>query len=150
MVHRANAGMPDMHFKLHDSGLHIYDPNSEQLSFLNTVGDTSNKEGFTKKQVEGAELARRLYAKLAFPSIKDFEWAVVSNQIQDCPVTKSDIEVAQLIWGKDVSALKGKTVRSKAPRVHGVTLRVPKEFIKHHKEVFITMDIFLSTRLLSS
>ena len=57
--------------RLHDSGLHIYDPNSEQLSFLNTVGD--NKEGFTKKrQLEGAELARRLYAKLAFPSIKGF------------------------------------------------------------------------------
>jgi hypothetical protein len=81
--------MPDMHFKLHDSGLHIYDPKQEQLSFLNTVGDI--KEGFTKKQVEGAKLARRLYAKLAFPSIKDFEWAVVSNQIQDCSVTKSDI-----------------------------------------------------------
>jgi hypothetical protein len=52
-----------------------------------------------------------------------------------------------LIWGKDVSALKGKTVWSKAPRVHGVALRVPKEFIKHHKEVFITMDIFFVNKI---
>jgi hypothetical protein len=145
IVHRDEAGLPDMHFRLHESGLHVYDPKLEQLSFLNTVQD--NKEGFTKRQLEGAETARQLYAKLAFPSIKDFEWAVVSNQIQDCPVTKSDIETAQLIWGKDVSALKGKTVRSKAPRVKGVTLSVPKEFKQFHKEVFLTVDLFYVNKI---
>jgi hypothetical protein len=30
-------------------------------------------KGFTKRQLEGAEIARQLYAKLAFMSIKDFE-----------------------------------------------------------------------------
>ena len=55
--------------------------------------------------------------------------------------------MAQVIWGKDVSALKGKTVRAKAPRVQGVTLRVPKEFIKFHKEVYLTMDLFFVNKI---
>lgn len=99
-------------------------------------------QAFTKRQIASAYEAKSLYAKLAYPSIKDFEWAVISNQIQDCPITKSDIKNAQAIWGKDVAALKGKTVRSHAPAVKGVTLKVPKEFLQLNKDVFLTMDIF--------
>jgi hypothetical protein len=145
VVHRSQHGMPDMRFELHKSGLHIYNPKQEQLTFLQTVQD--KMEGFTKRQVIGAQQARNLYAKLAYPSIKDFEWAVISNQIQDCPVTKNDIEVAQLIWGKDVSALKGKTVRSNAPGVKGITLSVPKEFMKLNKDVLLTMDLFFVNKI---
>jgi hypothetical protein len=73
---------------------------------------------------------------------------VVSNQIQDCPITKADIDVAQMIWGKDVAALKGKTVRTKAPAVKGVTLKVPKEFMNFHKEVFLTVDLFYVNKII--
>jgi hypothetical protein len=62
-------------------------------------------------------------------------------------VTKSDIRTAQLIWGKDVLALKGKTVKSEAPRVIGVTPQVLKEFKRFHKEVFITMDLFFVNKI---
>jgi hypothetical protein len=90
----------------------------------------------------------KLYAKLAYPWIKDFEWAVVSDQIQDCPVTKSNIEAAQAIWGKDVATLKGNTVRSSTLGVKGVTLKVPKEFLKLNKDVFLTMDIFFVNKVI--
>jgi hypothetical protein len=111
IVHRSNQGLPDLKFKMHPSGLHVYDPTNNELVMVNTV--KGNMEGYTKKQVEGAKLAKELYAKLAYPSPKDFKWAVMSNQIQNCPVTKPDIKNAKNIWGKDIAALKGKTVNSK-------------------------------------
>jgi hypothetical protein len=46
IVHRDAAGLPDMHFRLHNLGLHVYNPKLEQLAFLNIVQD--NMEGFTK------------------------------------------------------------------------------------------------------
>ena len=97
---------------MHESGLHYYDPReNEQLAFVNTVSE--NKEGFTKRQIKGAETARTLYATLSYPSMKDFKWVIRSNQIKDCPVTVQDVDVALKIWGKNIAALKGKTTRSK-------------------------------------
>ena len=85
VVHREQHGLPNLHFRKHRSGLHVYNPKDEELVFLNTVRE--NMEGFTKREIAGATQARKLYGMLAYPSVKDFEWAVISNQIQDCPIT---------------------------------------------------------------
>ena len=89
-----------MHFKMHLSGLHYYDPQDTNFSFnINTV--SQNKMGFTKRQLKGAELARTLYSNLGYPSMKDYKWVIQSNQIKDCPVTVDDVVAAHRIWGKD-------------------------------------------------
>jgi hypothetical protein len=112
VVHREAVNKPNMHFKMHSSGLHYYDPQDDDFAFnIHTVSD--NKLGFTKRQLKGAELARTLYSNLGYPSMKDFTWVIRSNQIKDCPVTVDDIVTANKIWGKDIAALKGKTTRSK-------------------------------------
>ena len=111
VVHRGTINKPDMHFKMHSSGLHYYDPQDTNFSFnVNTVSE--NKMGFTKRQIKGAELARTLYSNLGYPSMKDYKWVIQSNQIKDCPVTVDDVVAAHKIWGKDIAALKGKTTRS--------------------------------------
>jgi hypothetical protein len=46
------------------------------------------------------------------------------------------------IWGNNISALKGKTTRSKTHPVDRDYVKVPKELLKLHKEVFLTTDIF--------
>ena len=76
----------------------------------------------------------------------DFKWAVMSNQIADCPVTVEDIDVAQIIWGKDIAALKGKTTRKKPTPADGNALRVPKLFLQMHKMVVMLLDIFFFVR----
>jgi hypothetical protein len=92
VVHRESQGKPDMEFRMHKCGLHYYDPRNENhLAFVNTVSE--NKEGFTKRHIKGAELARTLYKTLSYPSTKDFKWVSQSNQIKDCPVTVQDIDV---------------------------------------------------------
>jgi hypothetical protein len=82
--------------------------------------------------------------------MKDSKWVIRSNQIKDCPVTFQDIDVALNIWGKNVSALKGKTTRCKTNQVDRDYVKLPKELMKLHKEVFMTSDIFFKTRFLSS
>jgi hypothetical protein len=131
---------------MHNSGLHYYDPRKEaHLTFVNTV--SKNKEGFTKRQIKGADLARNLYKNLSYPSMKDFKWVIRSNLIKDCPVTVQDIDVALNIYGKNIAALKGKTTRSKSIPVAGDYVRVPTELMKIHKEVFLTTETFFVNKI---
>jgi hypothetical protein len=101
-----------MEFRMHESGLHYYYPRKEaHLTFVSTVSE--NKEGFTKRQIKGANLARSLYKTLSYPSMKDFKLMIQSNKIKDCSMTVHYIDVALKIWGKNIVALKGKTTQSK-------------------------------------
>ena len=134
-----------MNFRMHSSGLHFYDPQEEGLALLTTV--SGNKEGFTKRQIKDAERARSLYAALSYPSHKDFRWVIRSNQIKDCPVTVQDVDNAFKIWGKNIAALKGKTVRGKPMPVARDFVKVPTELMKLHKEVFLTCDIFFVNKI---
>jgi hypothetical protein len=115
------------------------------LAFVNTVSE--NKEGFTKKQIKSAELARTLYKTLSYPSMKDFKWVIQSNQIKDCPVTVQYVDVAQKIWGKNIAVLKGKTTRSKSIPVARDYVKVPMELMKLHKEAFLKKDIFFVNKM---
>jgi hypothetical protein len=145
IVHREHQNKPNMEFKMHESGLHCFDPRDKAFVFLNTV--SGNKEGFSQRQVKDAERARTLYAKLGYPSIKDYKWVIQSNQIQDCPVTVQDVDVAHKIWGKNIAALKGKTTRKKAIHVAKDSVKIPKELLKLHKEVYLTADIFFVNKI---
>ncbi len=134
-----------MIFKMHECGLHYYDPSDEQFTFTNTV--EGNMAGYTKRQLKGATSARFLYKKLAYPSVGDFRWVVQANQIEECPVTVQDIDVAAQVWGKDLDALKGKTKRSRPIHVASDFVKVPRELLKLHKEVFLTADIFFVNKI---
>jgi hypothetical protein len=46
------------------------------------------------------------------------------------------------IWGNNIAALKGKTTQRKTHPVARDYVKVPKELLKLHKEVFLTTDIF--------
>jgi hypothetical protein len=146
VVQWESQGKPNMEFRMHKCGLHYYDPRNEKhLTFVNTVSE--NKEGFTKRQIKSAELARTLYKTLSYPSMKDFKWVIQSNQIKDCPVTAQNIDVARKIWGKNIAALKGKNTRSKSISVARDYVKVPMELMKLHKEVFLATDIFFVNKI---
>jgi hypothetical protein len=70
-----------------------------------------------------------------------------SNQIKDCPLTIQDIDVALKIWGKHIVSFKGKTTRSKMNQAERDYVKVPKELLKLHKEVFMTTDIFFVNKI---
>ena len=68
---------------------------------------------------------------------------IQSNQIKNWEVTVRDIDVSHEIWGKDISALKGKTTRNKPTHVAGDLVKIPREYKLLQKSVFITADIFI-------
>jgi hypothetical protein len=43
---------PNMEFRMHESGLHYYDPRNDEFIFVTTV--SGNKKGFTQRQITGA------------------------------------------------------------------------------------------------
>jgi hypothetical protein len=81
VVHRECEDKPNMEFCMHKCELHYYNPRNEKhLVFVKTVSE--NKEGFTKRQIKGADLARTMYKTLSYPSMKDFKWVIRINQIK--------------------------------------------------------------------
>jgi hypothetical protein len=46
VVHRESAGKSNMQFRMHESGLHYFDPRDKSFTFVSTVSE--NKEGFMK------------------------------------------------------------------------------------------------------
>ena len=70
-------------FIMHESGLHYFDPKDQEFTSVNTV--SKNNGGFTYRPIKDAEAARDLYAKLIYPSDKDYtRWfaATISRTVQ--------------------------------------------------------------------
>ena len=70
-----------------------------------------------------------------------------SNQIRKNPVTVEDVATASKIWGKNSDVLKGKTTRSKPEVVIRDLVRLPKELMKLHKDIYLTADIFFVNKI---
>eukprot|EP00957_Ditylum_brightwellii_P140986 10741143-Ditylum_brightwellii.AAC.1 len=66
---------------------------------------------FSRRQVEQAEEAHKLYSMVGRPSDADFMKMVPLHLMPNCPITTQRIKNAKAIFGKDVGALKGKTTR---------------------------------------
>ena len=115
-------------------------PKRNAFAFLQTV--RQNMEGFTKHKLKGANLARKAQAILGHPSSKELSQVVSNNfGINNCPINPIDISNADTIYGRDLGGIRGKTVRKKSERVHGETLKIPKDFYKLHHFVTLTADI---------
>jgi hypothetical protein len=71
------------------------------------------KRNFTKREIGQADPARRLYVIMGRPSNESFELIIKKGKILNNPVTVTDFQNAIRSYGKDLGALKGKTVRSK-------------------------------------
>ena len=102
--------LPDREVIFHiiPNKLYYFDAADRENSvlLLNTVSD--NQEGFTRREYEGAQEARRAMHLLGFPSERYFENMVRSNMIVNFPVTFDDVKNAKLIVGPDITLLKGK------------------------------------------
>ena len=66
IVHRESSALLDMEFRMHKSGIHVfYREEINNLVLMNTVEENMNT--YTKRDVEGAKSATKLYTKLSYP-----------------------------------------------------------------------------------
>lgn len=78
---------------------------------VSTVED--NMQRFTKREVSQAWKARELLGRMGFPSVARAIQMVETGANFD--VTARDFQIADSIWGKDVTSIKGKTKKRASP-----------------------------------
>ena len=132
-------------FKETPSGLFVHDVRNRQVVMVNTVAE--NEEGYTQRQVLKAKLARKVYAMVGRPSVRDFINMVKLGAIKNCPVTADDIVAAEKIFGPDIGALKGKTTRETSPQVQTDIVAVPKKILALHKNITLAADLMFINKL---
>lgn len=97
----------------------------------------SNMKKYTKREVERAEEAVRLFSKLGRPALKDFIDMVKNNRLKNCPIVVEDIRRALKIWGKDVGVLMGRTVRRRPdPLVDEILHRSETDYTVLYMDLF--------------
>ena len=96
-------------FKRSNNGLYFHDTANRQMAFMNSQYE--NAQLYTQRQIRRAKAARDLYQMIGYPSLNDYKNAIKYNMIKNCPVTIDNINVAEDIFGKDIYALKGKTIQ---------------------------------------
>jgi hypothetical protein len=95
----------------------------------------------SKKDVQRAEVARKLHNATGPMSLKDFIRAVSTGQIGNCPVTPSDIEIAEVIFGPNEMCLRGKTTRRTTKQVRIETTPLPISISEKYREITLAADV---------
>jgi hypothetical protein len=90
---------------------------------------TENESKFSKREVSAARTARAFQKRLGYVSTESAIDLIKSGNILNVPVTEQDLLRADAIYGKDIAALKGKSVKTKVDAVHFD--RVFEPLIKH-------------------
>ena len=81
--------------------------NNSGSIMVQTVEENLSK--YSKRDIQQAEKARHMLAKMGFPSVTNAMNMVRNGR--NFGVSERDFQVADDIWGKDISSLKGKTKR---------------------------------------
>ena len=140
ILHQEAFALPYMVFRMYKSDHHVFDMEDiKNLVLINTVEE--KMKAFTKRDAEGAKEARKMYDKMLYLSHADLKWLIKNNQIKNCKVSVRNIDTAQEIWGKEISALKGKTVQGNPTVVALDRIKIPKEITNLKKKVFLTAEI---------
>ena len=134
---------------INDADLLLSHPEEHQVHVA-TVRD--NYENFSRKQIEGAQAARRLMGMIATPSTHDFNALVRLHMIPDCPITTENIKHADTLFGPDLATtIRGKTVQRKLTRVVTDYVDILRALVDINKQVvtlaadvmFVNLVLFL-------
>ena len=83
------------------------------------------------------------------PTLQNLRMTTRQNIIQNGTITVVDIEIAEKIFGPDVSTLKGITTRQRPKVVVNYFIEIPREMIENNQELIMCMDIiFINQQVL--
>ena len=70
------------------------------------------------------------------------------NGLANCPISVTDINNSRVIYGPNVSGLRGRMTRdNKVLQVKEQRVAIPRDFYKMHKMVTLTVDVMLVSRV---
>jgi hypothetical protein len=128
-------------FQQTHSGLYCHDTKDRAVVMVNTVKE--NREGYTHREFERAKVARRALGMVGYPSLADFTNMIRANMIRNCHATPTDITASDIIFGPDVSSLKGNTVRNTPAPVLTDYVNIPQAIIDLNNDVTLAADVMV-------
>ena len=134
-IHGTSKGT--IKFKKSNQGLYYYNFQKgnkniqEEVQLVDTVA--KNRRNYSIQQFERAKGARKLQNVLLGPTVKTLKMILRSNMVKNCNITEEDVDLAQAIFGPDISYVKGKTTRRKPVPVVNNTIQIPKELKYKHQ-----------------
>ena len=114
-------------------------PTDQHSYMVSTVKE--NRLGYTEKDFQGAKRARTLYRILGCPTTEHLRQFIRQNLAQDNPVTVTDVNNAEKIFGPDVGTLKGKSTRSKPVPIKEDVVAIPKEITEQYTKLVLHFDL---------
>jgi hypothetical protein len=75
------------------------------------------------------------------PTVETFKTSLKMNAIRNCPMTMEDLNIAEKIFGADMSSLKGQLTCRKSTPVWEDTVEIPEELIASNREIELCIDI---------
>ena len=137
----------EVRFQIIPNRLYYFDAmyRENRVFMINTVSE--NREGFTRREYEGAQESRQAVHLLGFLSERGFGNMVRSNMIVNFPVTFDNVKNAKLIFGPDATLLKEKLVRCKTSSVVTEYFEIQQEILKLGKELELPRDIMFVIKI---
>ena len=86
-------------------------------------------------------MARKLYHILGAPSTSNHKIILQGNMIIDCPVVEKDVDVAEAVFGPDISTIKVKTPRRTPRAILQDLMTVPPELVRQHSSIELCIDV---------
>jgi hypothetical protein len=144
IVHKTNG--TTRHFKQSPTGLYYHDTSDNTgTALVNTVAE--NKANYSNIHYQKAVLARRIQKIIGRPSTSHFTDIVKRHLLPNCPVTVDDIRAAEDIFGPDVGALKGKTVRQQPLSVGTHIESIPIPILERYRDVILGGDVMYVNKI---
>jgi hypothetical protein len=109
-----------------------------RAQFLETVDE--NKKFYTKHQFKRAKQDRKLLYSLGYPSINNMKAIIWMNAIKNNPVTTEDVDIAEKIFGPDVTTLKGNMTRHAPIPIIEDCIEIPRELITTQYSVTLCLN----------
>ena len=123
-------------------GLYIRDDTKE----VTDVNWTSI-EGFTQRQIERAQAARKLYHDLNAENVGNVKFFIRSNQAKNVDISTEDMNLAEKVFGLDVSNTKGKWAKERPKAVSNEDfIELPPELEVAGKEMELAIDVVYINR----
>ena len=124
---------------MHRRGLNYYDLEYEDFLFVDTVA--GNKKSYRERQIKADEKARKLYASIGCPLVKEYKWVIQSNQKNNFQGKLQGIYVANNIWGNSSQDCKVNTNRNKPIHLAGDLVQMPEDMVKLHRYIYLEVDL---------
>ena len=115
--------------------------NEKKRNISNVITIENNKIYFFKCQIKQAEKARKLLYAIGLPTYKELKRLIEINGLRDSPITSQDVAIAEKIYQKKISSLKGNTTKRKPNRIIDPTITVPPDIREIHQTITFVMDI---------